>query len=350
MRGVRPRAIPPGADVSCPAVPGRRAGLGDRRARRRSRRSACRRTTTSGGSRSRASPRRIRSRRRGRSSTRSAAPVRPARSGGERLRPAWCACAGGKIGLSIPGLDHHPEVPLDDYLDRPGRGHERGVPEVRGRRRLPEARVLEAALRPGRADAAVGGGGRALPRHDGSPGPRDVGAGQLPEGDGEASGRGRELVRGRRVRRVRGQEPSHDLPLEPGRADGGQPPHRSGKQLLGRRAPSRSEAPAPSAASARPTWPATSRSGAGTRAAEASGTSSAEASASRRTCSSTRTRSPRGTAAELRLPVRQVLRAAAGRRAREARARRPRLLEGEARLGRRLPRLQGPLRVRQGAT
>ena len=195
-------------------------------------RSACPRASTSGESRSRAS--------RPRTQIAPTWALGYGRSLTFRLEPAANAPAGmvrvpgGKIGLAIPGLDHLPRVPLDDYwIDR----HEVTNEEYRkfvDAGGLPEARLLEAALRRETAERSRGTEAMAaLPRHDGAPGPGDVGAGELSEGPGEAPGRGRELVRGGGVRRVRREEPPDGLPLEPCRADAGQSAHRAGEQLPG---------------------------------------------------------------------------------------------------------------------
>ncbi len=136
------------------------------------------------------------------------------------LRPEWCRVAGGNIGLAIPGLDHLPEVPLDDYWIDQHEVTNEEFNEFVDAGGYQKARVLEAVLRrewtaarPGQE--AIG----ALARRHGAARPGDLGARQFPEGTGETSRRGRELVRGRGLRGIRGQEPSDDLPLERGRAD-----------------------------------------------------------------------------------------------------------------------------------
>ena len=232
--------------------------------------------------------------------------------------------------------------------DRPARGHQRGVQEVRRRRRLPEARVLEAALPQGRPDDPVGRGDRLFRDATGRPGPATWELGSFPKGLGEAPGRRRQLVRGRRVRRVRGQEPSDDLPLDEAAQTGFSHADRSGEQLPGR------------------------RDVAGRRARHLSGFGTTDMAGNvKEWCwneSSGGKRyilgggfgeptymfiDPDAQSPWDRRPnygfrcVKLVRRPAAGR-GRENRAPVPRLLEGEAGLRRGLPRLQGALRLRQG--
>ena len=187
--------------------------------------------------------------------------------------------------LPIPGLEHLPEVALPDYLiDR----HEVTNAEYQrfvdgGGYGKPELWV-EPFVKDGRTvgfEAAM-----ALFRDStGRPGPATWELGRFPKGRGPPSGGRRQLVRGGRVRPVRGQEPAHDLPLECRRPDACQPADRAGQQLPRLEHVARWVVAA-RAASARRTWRATRRSGAGTRPRGAGATSWAAASASRPTCSS----------------------------------------------------------------
>ena len=146
------------------------------------------------------------------------APCRGQRSAG------WWSFRATEMGLGF--RCRRPPVQLDDFLiDRYEVTNEeyKKFVDAGGYR---EARVLEAALREERPSDSVGER-RWLIFEDatGRPGPATWEVGQLSERHGEAPGRRRQLVRGGSVRRVRGQEPSHGLPLDAGRRSGrGSPP------------------------------------------------------------------------------------------------------------------------------
>ena len=84
---------------------------------------------------------------------------------------------------------------------------------------------------------------------------------------GGVPGGRRELVRGGGVRRVRRQEPAHDLPLVPRGGPRTLRGHPDGQQLRRQRPRRRSAVTTAWARSAPSTWPATSRNGAGTKRA-----------------------------------------------------------------------------------
>ena len=73
--------------------------------------------------------------------------------------------------------------------------------------------VLEGAVHLGRADDLVGRSDGGVPRYDRAARSGHLGARDLSGGAGGPSGRRCELVRSRRVRGVRGQEPAHGVPL-----------------------------------------------------------------------------------------------------------------------------------------
>ncbi len=126
---------------------------------------------------------------------------------------------GGSIALAMPGLDHLPDVALEDYwIDR----HEVTNAEYR--------KFVEAGgySRPDFWKQPLVENGRTLSWTEavarfrdatGRPGPAVWELGTYPQRHGGAAGRGCELVRGRGVCGVRRQEPPDDLSLEPRGAD-----------------------------------------------------------------------------------------------------------------------------------
>ena len=113
------------------------------------------------------------------------------------------------------------------------------------------------------------------------PRPRRVGGRGVSRGRGGLSRAWRELVRGRGLRRVRGEDPAQRAPLA--RRDGPAPPHLLTLSNFDGKGPSGSGPVRGSGASGPTTWPATSRSGAGTPQAR-SATPSAAAGTSPSTC------------------------------------------------------------------
>ena len=111
--------------------------------------------------------------------------------GGRRIDGPANSGAGGNPA------DRHSRLP-----DRPLRGDEPGVQEVRGCRRVREAGVLEAGVREGRADAGVAGGDGAVAGRHRAAGAVDVGVEQLPGGAGRHPVTGSVGMRPRHTRRI----------------------------------------------------------------------------------------------------------------------------------------------------
>ena len=105
------------------------------------------------------------------------------------------------------------DVKLPEYLDRHLRGDEPPVQGVRRSWRVSESRLLEGADRGEWPHVELGGSRKEFPRRDRTSRSGDVGAGDLPRRAGRLAGRRRQLVRGRRLRRVRGQVAADDLSL-----------------------------------------------------------------------------------------------------------------------------------------
>ena len=180
-------------------------------------------------------------------------------------------------------------------LARPLRGDEPRVPGVREARRLPRRELWKQPFVRHGTRSVLRRGDGAVPRPDRPARALDLGARQLPRGPRRLSGLRSELVRGRGLRGVRRQEPSHPSPLVPGGeldAILGDPPFSN----FGGQGPRPVGASRASRPTATTTWPATCASGCGTRTATAA-TRSVEHGATRPTSTLAPTRSTRWTAA-----------------------------------------------------
>ena len=194
---------------------------------------------------------------------------------------------GGTIAASVNGLNASSGGPGRRLPHRPDRGHQRGVQQFVDGGGLPEARVLEAALRQGRADDPVGGSGRSLPSTPrAAPAPRRGRWGAFPKGLEKHPVAGvswyeaaayAEFV-GKSLPTVYHWARAAGVGWAPVIVPGSNFQDAGTVPVGGARDSGQHSAPT--------TWPATSRSGAGTRVRRASGSSSAGASASPRTCSS----------------------------------------------------------------
>ncbi len=224
-------------------------------------------------------------------------------------------------------------------LPGPDRGHEPPVQGVRGRRGIREARVLEAALRQGRPDALVRRGGRRLPRRDGPAGARNVGARDVPGGPRGLPGERRVLVRGRGVCGVRGKSLPTVYHWYHATGNGNFSDILRAVQLRRKRARARREPTRAWARTGRTTWRETSRSGAGTSSAGRRYLLGGAFSDAVYAVLRARRPDPVRPLAPERVPLRPVRRAPARRAAPRGPRPRARLLEGEARDGRRVPRL-----------
>ena len=126
------------------------------------------------------------------------------RAGG---RPTGDGAGPGAAVLRLPGVFWLARtIRSAALLHRPGRGHEPRLPEVRRCGRVSPCRVLDASVHDRRPHAVLGPGDRSVPRPIREQRPIYLGRRTLSRGARRLSGFGRQLVRSRGLRAIRGED------------------------------------------------------------------------------------------------------------------------------------------------